>query len=279
MQTIIHILRIIPWENSHSKVFLFLKGEENYMFNIKKRSGYTDTEEHKTDAYGEGGECVREEKKAKRQLFYDTRRIVGISMFVALAYAVTFVFRIPVMFLTFDAKDAVIIIASLIYGPVSGVVISFLVALIEFITVSGTGIYGFIMNFASSAVFSAAAALIYKYKRNATGAIVAFYSASVAMISVMLILNMLVTPYYMGVSRGEVIALLPKLILPFNAAKALMNSAFAMMLYKPITVAMRRARLLGGEAKMKLNRSSAAIYIAAVITLSFAIALFVVLKK
>ena len=99
------------------------------------------------------------------------------------------------------------------------------------------------------------------------------------MISVMLVLNMLVTPYYMGVSRAEVVALLPKLILPFNTAKALMNSAFAMILYKPITVAMRRARLLSGEGKMKLNRSSAAIYIAALITLAASIALFVILKK
>ena len=135
------------------------------------------------------------------------------------------------------------------------------------------------MNFASSAAFSFVAALIYKYKRSATGAIIAFYSASIAMISVMLILNMLVTPYYMGVSRADVIALLPKLILPFNTAKALMNSAFAMILYKPITLAMRRARLLGGEAKMKLNRSSAAIYIAALITLAASVALFIMLKK
>ena len=33
---------------------------------------------------------------------FDTKRLVGMAMFAALAYAVTFVFRIPVMFLTFD---------------------------------------------------------------------------------------------------------------------------------------------------------------------------------
>ena len=79
----------------------------------------------------------------------DTKALVGIAMFAALAYGVTFVFRIPVMFLTFDAKDTLITIASLIYGPVSGIVLSLLVALIELITISGTGVYGFIMNFAS----------------------------------------------------------------------------------------------------------------------------------
>ena len=80
---------------------------------------------------------------------FDTKRLVGMAMFAALAYAVTFVFRIPVMFLTFDAKDAIIIISSLIYGPLAGVFISLTVALLELITISGTGVYGFIMNFAS----------------------------------------------------------------------------------------------------------------------------------
>lgn len=245
----------------------------------KKITHVLPTEKGAETTFKETEEQASVGKIAPHPRIYDTRRLVGIAMFVALAYSVTFVFRIPVMFLTFDAKDAVIIIASLIYGPVSGVLISFLVAFIELITVSGTAVYGFIMNFASSAVFSSAAALIYKYKRSATGAIIAFYSASIAMIAVMLLLNMLITPYYMGVTRAEVVALLPKLILPFNSAKALMNSAFAMILYKPVTVAMRRAKLLHGEAKMKLNRSSAAIYVAALITLLAAALLFVILKK
>ena len=217
---------------------------------------------------------------------FDTRRLVGMAMFAALAYAVTFVFRIPVLFLTFDAKDAVITIASLIYGPLAGLSISFTVALIEAISISGTGIYGFIMNFASSATFSAVAALIYKYKRNTTGAIISFYAASISMVSVMMLLNFFVTPYYMmgpdfaiEESRAAVVGMIPTLILPFNIAKALLNSAIAMMLYKPVTVAMRRAKLLDGKGSMSVNRSSIAVYISALVTLAAAITIFVILKK
>lgn len=209
----------------------------------------------------------------------DTKKLVGIAMFAALAYGATFVFRIPVMFLTFDAKDTLITIASLMYGPVSGAVISLLAALLELITISGTGPYGFIMNFASSAAFSVTAGLIYKYKRNASGAIISFYSASIVMVTVMMLLNVFVTPYYMGVTTSTVIDMIPTLFLPFNIAKALLNSALAMMLYKPLTVAMRRAGLLKGQGKMKLNRSSMAVYITALVTLLVAIILFVVLKK
>ena len=213
----------------------------------------------------------------KNKSSIDTKRLVGISMFCALAYGATFVFRIPVMFLTFDAKDTIITIAALMYGPVSGVAISLVTALIELITISGTGVYGFIMNFASSAAFSATAALIYKYKRNASGAIISFYTASLVMVTVMMLLNMFVTPYYMGVTTETVIDLIPTLFFPFNLAKALLNSALAMMLYKPVTVAMRRAGLLKGSGKMQINRSSLAIYITAAITLAVAVVLFVIL--
>ncbi|MBE6537227.1 MAG: ECF transporter S component [Ruminococcaceae bacterium] len=210
---------------------------------------------------------------------FDTRKLVGIAMFAALAYGVTFVFRIPVAFLTFDAKDTLIIIAALMYGPISGLIISLIAALLELITISGTGVYGFIMNFASSAAFSATAALIYKYKRNAAGAIISFYAASITMVSVMMCLNIFVTPYYMGVPRGMVIDLIPTLFLPFNLAKALLNSAFAMMLYKPVTVAMRRAGLLKGQGKMQINRSFATVYITAAVTLAVSVVMFIVLTK
>ena len=54
--------------------------------------------------------------------------------------------------LTFDFKDAILSINALLFGPLTGVVSAALVALVEFITVSDTGVYGLIMNFLSSAV-------------------------------------------------------------------------------------------------------------------------------
>ncbi len=230
-------------------------------------------------------DLTKDEKKIKRKKTnaFDTKKLVGMAMFAALAYAVTFVFRIPVMFLTFDAKDAVITIAALMYGPVSGILISLVVALIEFISISGTGLYGFIMNFASSAAFAAVAALIYKYKRNSTGAIIAFYAASISMVAVMMGMNLILTPQYLTKVMGTpidvdyVASMIPTLLLPFNLAKALLNSAFAMLLYKPVTVAMRKAKLLKGNSKMNFNKSSLSVLITAVVTLVAAVIIFVIL--
>ena len=82
-----------------------------------------------------------------------------MALLCALAYICEFVFRIKVSFLTFDAKDAIIAIGALAFGPVSGVAMSLVVALLELVTVSETGFYGFLMNFLSSAVFSVIPAL------------------------------------------------------------------------------------------------------------------------
>lgn len=214
----------------------------------------------------------------KKQNIFDTKRLVGMAMFAALAYGVTFVFRIPVEFLTFDAKDAVLTIASFIYGPVSAIIMSLIPALIEFITISSTGFWGFLMNFASSACFSFTASVIYKYKRSFNGAIIGLYASVLATTALMMVLNILVTPIYMKVPREVVLNLLPTLLLPFNFAKALMNSAITMLIYKPVSIAMKRAKLISGKMDAKFNRQSVIMLIIGAATLAVAVTIFIILK-
>ena len=240
---------------------------------------FNKTEEQNAPSEPSTAKSFKSEKaSAYRKL--DVKKIVGISMFAALAYIATFVFRINVMFLTFDVKDAVITISSFIYGPIAALVTSLLVALLELITISGTGVYGFIMNFASSAAFSVTASLIYKHKRDFLGAIISIYTASVVLVAVMMALNVLVTPYYMtGGNVEAVVALIPRLLLPFNTAKALMNSAVVMLLYKPVSQALKRARLVKGSFNMRFNKQSVYLLIIAIITAALAITLFVNTKS
>ena len=215
----------------------------------------------------------------------NVQKIVGIAMFAALAFVVSLVFRFPVMFLTFDAKDAIITLAGFIFGPISAVVTSLLAATIE-LSISDTGIYGFIMNFASSATFSFPASLIYKYKRTFFGSVIAFYSATVILTAVMVGMNVLVTPFYMGAPREAVIELIPTVLLPFNLAKALMNSAIAMLLYKPVITALRRAKLIKTKDAVNsttvkygfFNRFTAYTLVIGLTTLAVAITIFVILR-
>lgn len=209
---------------------------------------------------------------------FDTKKLVGIAMFSALAYVVAYVCNIipPVSgFLSLDVKDAVIAMASFIFGPVSAVVISFIAAFVEFITFSTTGWYGFVMNFASSAVFSLTASLIYRSKKTLNFALIGFFSAVALTTGVMLVLNIFVTPFYlvqymgmpMEIARGTVTELLAKVLLPFNFAKSLLNSATAMLLYKPLTEALRGAHLIEGGKKIAFNKNTLIILIVGAVAL------------
>ncbi|MBP3571155.1 MAG: ECF transporter S component [Clostridia bacterium] len=172
------------------------------------------------------------------------RDLVLMAVFAALAFAAMFVFRFNVTFLTFDLKDSIITIAGLIMGPVTAATVSLLVATLEFITIGDTGWYGFLMNFASSATFSVVCAVVYRHNRKLSGAIISLASGVVALVAVMLTLNLVVTPFYMGAPRSAVIDMIPTLLLPFNLVKALVNASLVLILYKPVCRAMQAARLL-----------------------------------
>lgn len=173
------------------------------------------------------------------------KRIAAAAVFASIAYAAMFVTSwIKVGFLTFDAKDSVITIAGLLFGPLYSLAISLVVSVIELITVGDTGPYGFIMNFLSSAVFSTVCALIYKYKRNIKGAVIGLVSSTISMTAAMLLFNLFITPLYMNVEMKVVAGMIPTLFLPFNLTKGLMNAALVLILYKPVSNALRAARVL-----------------------------------
>ena len=206
---------------------------------------------------------------------YKTKKIVTIALFCAIAY-VAMNFRINVSFLTYDLKDAFITIAALFLGPVSGVVISVIVALLEFITVSDTGPYGLIMNVLSSTVFSCIPALIYKHKRMLSGAILGLIISCVCTVSVMMIANLMITPYYMNVTTEAVVALIPTLLLPFNAIKSALNASLVLLLYKPITKALKASRLIKTAEGEHKGKTSVLVLICSILLIAICLTLLFV---
>ena len=203
------------------------------------------------------------------------------AMFCALAFVLTYV-KIPVAFLSLEVKDSVIVLCTLLFGPISGLVVAVLVPFLELITHSTTGAYGLIMNILSSVTFATVTGLIYKYKKNFYGAIIGLVSGVFAVTAVMVAANLLVTPYYLGVPMGEVAALIPKMLLPFNLVKATLNGAIVLLLYKPISNVLKKAGFLERTStaapvgERKVGRSVWVTVIAvAVIALSLAIIFFV----
>ena len=209
------------------------------------------------------------------------KTIVVLAMFAALAFVIQLVFRITVAgFLTFDAKDAVITIGSLFYGPISGIIVSLIIAFIEMVTISSTGFWGFLMNFISTATYAGVASLIYKNKRTLNGALIGLASGSAGMVIVMLIMNLLITPIYMAgmLSTEDVANMILPILLPFNVAKAVLNSAFVLLLYKPVFIGLKAAHLVEGEKDFRFDKKTVfAIILGVVLLISALIVFFVVL--
>ena len=169
------------------------------------------------------------------------RTVVAVGVFCALAYIACVLFHFRAAFLTFDLKDAVMTIGAMLFGPLYGLAMAVIVALIEMLTVSTTGLYGFIMNVLASAAFVCIASLIYTHWRTMKGALVGTVCAIFSMTAVMMLANLIVTPFYTGVTAKDVAGMIPTLLLPFNLTKAIFNASLVFILYKPISSALSRA--------------------------------------
>ena len=207
--------------------------------------------------------------------------LTGVAAFSALAYGISLVTNIKIGFLTFDAKDAIIAVASFIYGPLSAAVMSLITAFLEFISIGSTGPYGALMDLISTFSFTFTASVIYKYRRNLSGALISLGAAVTVYVGVMMVANLLITPLYMGVSVEAVKALIPSMLLPFNIAKALMNSAIIMLLYKPTSKIVRRigfakpSKSSGTQSK----KDTFVVLAVSVVVLIAATVIFIMLKK
>ena len=75
-------------------------------------------------------------------------------------------------------------------------------------------------------------------------------------------------------------SILPTILLPFNLAKALLNSSVAMLLYKPLTLALSRARLIEGKTgKLTFNKYSVIILVVGTLALATAITAFILINN
>ena len=177
-----------------------------------------------------------------------TKKITTIGMLCAIAFVIVAFVRIPVvLFLKYEPKDVIITIGGFMLGPMASFVISAVVALLEMVTVSDTGIIGAVMNLISSCAFCCTASYIYKKRHTMQGAVIGLVGGAVMMTGVMLLWNYLITPIYMGYPRAAVAAMLLPVFMPFNLLKGFLNAGISLLIYKPVVGALRKARLIESQ--------------------------------
>ncbi len=210
-----------------------------------------------------------------------TKKIAVSAMLVAVAFLVTFLtsmFKVG-GFLSLDLKDAVLSVIALLYGPVYGLISVVTVALIEFFTISTTGIYGLVMNILSSGTFALVCGLVYKFKRSFSGAIIAAALTVICVTAIMLTANIFITPLYFKMPTQAVIDMLPTVLLPFNLFKSVMNASIMLLVYKPFTTALRKTGFVktSDNAAYKFNKKSVVLTVVSVLLIVVAVAVMLML--
>ena len=180
----------------------------------------------------------------------NVKKITVIAMLSAIAFILMFFelsLKFVPSFLKFDISDLPELIATFIFGPVSGVIVCFIKNLLH-LTVTHTGGVGELSNFLLGAVLCIVSGLIYRSKKTKKTAIVAMLVGSLAMGALSFVTNLwIVYPFYYNIMAKETIlamyqAILPQIKsiemsllvfnLPFTAVKGIVCSMITFFVYK-----------------------------------------------
>ncbi len=212
-------------------------------------------------------------ERRKKQSIRPTVRLALSAVFCALAYITVYLPIGKVAFLTLDLKDTVIALAAMLLGPEIAVSLAVAVPLLE-MTVSDTGLYGFLMNSLSSLSFTVPAALLYRRRKTLGGAVAGLSTGVLTVTAVMMGANLLITPFYTGMKVSAVRGLILPLLLPFNFTKAALNAALVMFFYKPLSNALKQAKLLTGLPVWRMDRRSVGVLVVSLIVVALALVTF-----
>lgn len=168
------------------------------------------------------------------------KRLVVLAMLAAISVVLVWAVHVPlipaVSFLEYDPADVPILIATMAYGPVAGVVLTVVVSVIQGLTVSaGSGIYGIIMHIIATSTLVLVAGTVYRLRHTRGGAVLGLVLGTLAMGLVMMPANHFITPAFTGWPVAQVDALLIPGILPFNLLKAGLNSGVTFVVYKTVS--------------------------------------------
>lgn len=215
----------------------------------------------------------------KKSQYFTTKNVVLMGLLCAMAYMSVFIVRIPmVSFLKYEPKDVIVTLGALVLGPLATVMISFVVSLVEMVTISDTGPIGLLMNVLSTVAFALPVALLYKHKKNIKNAVRGLTIGIVLMTLVMILWNYIITPLYLGVPRPVVKDMLVPVFLPFNLLKGIINATLVFLLYKPLVGALRKSSLIpkSGENLNKGNKMAIVFNVLALAVLAVCITIWII---
>lgn len=170
---------------------------------------------------------------------WSTKRIAMYALFVALSMAVSFV-EFPIVpgieWLKYDPSGIVSLVAGFAYGPAAAVIVSVL----GFLPHLFTNPWGTLMAVLVALALSVPAALIYRRNKTRKGAVIGIIVGAIVALTVAIVGNIIVTPFYAHMTTAQVVALIVPALLPFNALKFTIHGVVTFLIYKPISNLLNR---------------------------------------
>ncbi|MBQ9074664.1 MAG: ECF transporter S component [Mogibacterium sp.] len=169
---------------------------------------------------------------------FSTAMIARLAMMTAVSLVLLLIVRIPfppAPFLVYDPADVPIYITAFAYGPAAGLIVTLVVCLIQAFMLGGDGLYGFLMHFVATGIVAVVIGLMYARNKTRKRAVVSLVTGVIVATAVMCVMNLIVTPLYMGAPREAVVAMLPTAIIPFNLLKAGLTAVLTFILYKRVS--------------------------------------------
>jgi len=168
-----------------------------------------------------------------------TKQLTQMAVLAAMSILLVYLIRFPIFptapFLEYDPADIPIFIGAFLFGPVGGLILTGVVCVLQGLTVSSaSGIIGILMHFFATGSFVLVAGIIYKKNRTRKGAVIGLSAGVVVMTITMILWNILLTPFFLGIPVEAVLPMILPIILPFNIIKAGANAAITFMVYKSV---------------------------------------------
>ena len=168
-----------------------------------------------------------------------TRLMVRLALLSAIGVLLFYVVSFPLPFfpefLTYDAGDIPALVAAFAFGPVAGVIVQFLKALIGFlIGGSKAGWIGALANFLAGGTMAFVAGIIYAQKKTRIMATLSLLIGSTVTAIVMGVVNYYWLLPLWGIPSNQVLPMLMAAIIPFNFTKFMLSSIGTFFLYKKV---------------------------------------------
>ena len=167
---------------------------------------------------------------------WETRQLVTMALLCAIGVLLSFI-ELPlipgVTFLKYDPSAMPAMVCGFIYGPGAGLAVGIIGAIIHGIIMADYA--GALMNIIVVVGYVLPAAFIYRKAHTFKGAIAGLAVGVVVSVIAAILANLVVTSAYYGMPVEAVVAMIIPALLPFNLAKAVINSIITLAVYKSIS--------------------------------------------